>query len=109
MLLLLAVYTILLIVYHSSSLKNNSTPLLDYSPQTISDVLCDGRLNINTATAEQLCLIPEISHKIASNIVLYRWFNGPFKAATDLINVSGVTQKLMERILPYITVEGETL
>lgn len=109
MLLLLVLFSVFLIMFYCLSLKNNSDSLSDETPQSTTDVLHDGRININTATAEQLCLIPEINNKIASNIVLYRWFKGPFKTTSDLINVDGVTQKLINRISPYITVGGEAL
>ena len=67
-----------------------------------------GVVNINTADATQLALLPGIGSKTGERIVAYRDENGPFKKATDLMQVKGIGEKTFERLRPYLVVEGKT-
>ena len=60
------------------------------------------RININTARADQLQMLPGIGAKLASRIVDYRKQNGPFKTPEDLQNVEGLTAKRFGRIKELI-------
>ena len=66
----------------------------------------DGKVNINTATAKQLQLLPGIGEVIAQRIVDYRTESGPFKSVDDLLNVSGIGEKKFEQMKPYIKVQS---
>lgn len=70
-------------------------------------VSADGRVNINTASVDQLKQLPGIGDVLAQRIVLYREFNGPFMTPGDLENVEGISPALVESLLPYITVTGD--
>ncbi len=63
------------------------------------------RININTATAEQLQTLPGIGPTKAEQIVADRQANGPFRIPEDLMRVSGIGEGTLNRILEYITVE----
>ena len=65
----------------------------------------DGKVNINTATAKQLQLLPGIGEVIAQRIVDYRTESGPFKSVDDLLNVSGIGDAKLEQLKPYAKVE----
>jgi competence protein ComEA len=67
-----------------------------------------GVVNINTADAEQLALLPRIGPKAAERIIAYRKENGPFKKTTDLMQVKGVGDKMFEILSPYLAVDGKT-
>jgi competence protein ComEA len=67
-----------------------------------------GVVNINTADATQLALLPRIGVKAAERIVEYRTQHGPFKKTADLMQVKGVGAKTFELLTPYIAVEGKT-
>ena len=67
-----------------------------------------GKLNINTATVEQISLLPGIGGKKAQAIIDYRAANGNFKKAEDLMNVRGIKEKKLDKIREYIIFEGET-
>jgi competence protein ComEA len=67
-----------------------------------------GVVNINTADASQLSLLPRVGAKAAQRIVDYRTQNGPFHKLTDLMQVKGFGDKTFERVSPYITLEGKT-
>ncbi|NQK45704.1 ComEA family DNA-binding protein [Streptococcus suis] len=62
-------------------------------------------VNLNTATEADLQTISGIGAKRAADIIAYRGANGGFKSVDDLNNVSGIGDKTMESIRPYVTVE----
>ncbi len=64
-----------------------------------------GKININTATAEELDLLPGIGPAIAERIIQYRTENGPFKAPEDLKKVRGIGDALYNQMKDKITVE----
>ena len=61
----------------------------------------DGRININTATEQQLTLLPGIGETIAKRIIEYRTENGNFTTVEDLMKVSGIGEKKFEQMKPY--------
>ncbi|HEM5490582.1 TPA: helix-hairpin-helix domain-containing protein [Streptococcus suis] len=62
-------------------------------------------VNLNTATEADLQTISGIGAKRATDIIAYREANGGFKSVDDLNNVSGIGDKTIESIRPYVTVE----
>ena len=73
-------------------------------PESTSAAYIAGRLNINTATAEELATLPGIGEKLAQRIVDYREKNGSFSTVEELSNVSGIGEKRLDAIREYITV-----
>jgi competence protein ComEA len=67
-----------------------------------------GVVNINTADATQLALLPRIGEKAAQRIIEYRTEHGPFKKTTELMQVKGVGAKTYEGLSKYVVVEGKT-
>lgn len=65
----------------------------------------DGKININTATREQLCGIPGIGETRAAAIVAYRQDSGGFKAIEDIMKVSGIKEGTYAKIKDRITVK----
>lgn len=65
----------------------------------------DDKININTATAEELDQLPGIGPSKAKKIVDYRQQNGPFKAIEDIEKVSGIGPQTFENIKDFITVK----
>ncbi len=68
----------------------------------------EGVVNINTATAEQLQLLPGVGEVRARAILSERKGRGGFKSIEDLRAVKGVGDSLIERMRPYITLKGKT-
>lgn len=54
------------------------------------------KVNINTASAEQLTQLKGIGPSHAAKIIEFREQNGPFKAPEDLTQISGIGQKTVE-------------
>ena len=67
-----------------------------------------GVVNINTADATQLALLPRVGAKAAQRVVDYRGEHGAFKKTTDIMQVKGFGQKTFDRLSSYITVDGKT-
>lgn len=64
------------------------------------------RVNLNTATSEDLAGLPGIGPSYARRIVEYREKNGPFKRVEDLLNVQGIGEKTLERIRDRVVVSA---
>ena len=56
------------------------------------------RVNLNTATVDELTSLPGIGPSYAKRIVEFREKNGPFKKVEDLLNVQGIGEKTLEKI-----------
>ena len=67
-----------------------------------------GVVNINTADAAQLSLLPRVGATVAQRIIAYRTEHGPFKKAADLMQVKGMGAKTFELVSPYVSVDGKT-
>ena len=70
-----------------------------------SDMVNDGKININTASKELLMEINGIGESLATRIVEYRTQNGPFESIEEIVNVSGIGQKKLENMRDMICVE----
>lgn len=64
----------------------------------------DGKVNINTANEDELLSLSGIGPAKAASIIAYRQENGRFQKVEDLVNVSGIGEKSLEKILDQITV-----
>jgi competence protein ComEA len=60
------------------------------------------RLDLNTATAAELSMLPGIGPRLAERIVSDRAANGPFRSHADLARVRGIGPVVVERIEPFV-------
>ena len=67
-----------------------------------------GRVNLNTATEEQLMRLPTVGPAKAERIVTWRKKHGAFKRPADLRRVKGFGYKTFKRLEPLLAVHGET-
>jgi competence protein ComEA len=70
-------------------------------------VALQGQVNLNTATAEQLDLLPGVGPATAAKIIAYR-DKRPFQSVRQLLRIKGIGPKRLEAMLPYLVLEGET-
>jgi len=73
-----------------------------------ADASSAGVVNINTATAEQLQLLPRVGPALANRIVEFRTGNGEFAKIEEIVAVKGIGERAFENLKPYLTVSGET-
>lgn len=73
--------------------------------ETESALTDDGKVNINTASAEELCQIPGIGATRAAAVISYRERHGSFQSPEDIMNVSGIKEGTYEKIKDSISVK----
>ncbi len=66
------------------------------------------KININTAEAGQLALLPRVGPALSARIVEFREENGKFKQPADLMLVRGIGEKTFALMEPYVAIAGET-
>lgn len=64
-----------------------------------------GRININTATKQELCAIPGVGETRAAAIVSYRESHGGFTKPEDIMKVNGIKEGMYEKIKDSISVD----
>jgi competence protein ComEA len=55
-----------------------------------------GKVNINTATVDELVQLDRVGPRYAEKIIAFRQENGPFEAPEDIMLVAGIGQKTFE-------------
>ena len=66
-----------------------------------------GKVNVNTATAEQFAALPGVGVKLGARIVEYRQKSGGnFKTVDELMNVKGIGEKNFAKIQAHLTTGG---
>jgi competence protein ComEA len=67
-----------------------------------------GVVNVNTASAEELQLLPGVGESRARAIVSTRAARGGFRTVDELVEVKGIGSVMLERLRPFVSVEGKT-
>jgi len=67
-----------------------------------------GKINLNSATEEQLMLLPSVGPSKAERIVVWRKKNGGFKRVADLRRVKGFGYRTFKRLEPFLDIKGDT-
>ena len=62
------------------------------------------KVNLNTASIEQLTTLPGVGPKLAARIVEYRQKSGAFRSTQELINVQGIGEKSYAKIEAWLSV-----
>lgn len=86
-----------------------SSAVASGSVSPVSSVRVPGsgtKLNLNTATIEELDTLPGIGDVLAGRIVEYREANGPFGTVDDLVLVDGISARMVEGLKPLVTIDA---
>lgn len=89
------------IVWYPPFSQKEYAPLAE-APFFLADASGVDKVNINTATAEELMVLPGIGEKRAMDIVSWREQHGFFESAEALTAISGIGAKTIENIAQYI-------
>jgi competence protein ComEA len=68
----------------------------------------EGTVNINTATHEELQLLPGVGESRANAVIVLREQRGGLKSVEELKDVKGIGDVAMERIRPFAAIKGKT-
>ena len=79
-------------------------PTAAAEPEEEAPETASGKININTATAEELETLPGIGEKRAQAIVEDRQNNGPFRTVEELTRVKGIGEGILAGLIDGITV-----
>lgn len=79
----------------------SGTFMTDSTMQDISD----GKVNLNTATKEELMSIPGIGEAKANQIIQYRSKQGNFQSPEDIMNIPGIKEGMYAKIKESIKVK----
>ena len=72
------------------------------------ELLPGDTVNINTATLEELCLIPGVGDAIAQRIIDWRAENGSFASIDELVDaIDGIGENNIEDMRMYLTLEDD--
>jgi competence protein ComEA len=74
------------------------------SAPSVDGGVTSSKVNINSASAEELETLPGIGEVIAQEILDYRTANGPFASVDDLLDVSGIGEVTLENVRDLVTV-----
>ena len=67
-----------------------------------------GTVNVNTATAEELQLLPGVGEARAKAVIALRVQRGGLKSIDELKDVKGIGDIALERIRPFVATKGKT-
>lgn len=86
--------------------QNNTSNIPSNTSETKVDNICvnPNKVNINSATVDELTTLNGIGEAKAIKIIEYRNTNGLFKSIEDIKNVSGIGEAFYEKIKDNITI-----
>lgn len=90
------------VVNNASTSKDNVVSSSNSSDTNTNKT--NDKVSINTATKEQLMNLNGIGESKANDIIAYRNQNGLFKSIEDIKKVSGIGDKLFDKIKDHITI-----
>lgn len=102
---LFCIFTAALVIMAASALIGDELSLRDRSAKMYDTLTASEQplvIDINTASVRELQKLNGIGEVTANAIVAYRGENGAFTSPEDLLNVRGIGQATLEKILPYI-------
>ena len=78
------------------------------APVLAGDASLTGIVNVNTATVDQLVLLPGIGESRANAMIQARKQRGGFKSVDELLEVKGIGEAGLAKLRPHVAVQGKT-
>lgn len=82
----------------------NTNPTTQAVPDATAVQVEDKRVNLNTATLEELDALPGVGPSTAKNIIAYRESHGGFAAPEEIMNVKRIGEKTFQKLKEFIKV-----
>ena len=92
----------------ATTIRTSLMIVLVVAVAALASASSDGVVNVNTASAEQLELLPRIGPSISARIIEFREGNGPFESVEELQAVRGIGERTLELLRPYVALDGTT-
>ncbi|NCP65670.1 MAG: helix-hairpin-helix domain-containing protein [Paraglaciecola sp.] len=98
---------------HLKALLLGTVICLTIAPSSFADVSTDKtksmqmkmqKVNVNTATLEELTALPGVGDKKAAAIIEYRTKFGKFTSLEQLAEVKGIGKKMLEKLAGQISI-----
>lgn len=104
LLVLYALYGIWLLWFHYTQQNHGVTSMMLESPTPQEQVVyLDHLININSADANELQLLPGIGPVLARRIIAYREQHGKFQSVESLRPIERIGPKTIQRLRHYLT------
>ncbi len=87
-----------------TSISNNEPPRASKQGVKFQTARVPSLVNLNVSSRKELESLPGIGKVLAGRIVTYRSTYGAFRQVEDLVNVSGIGEKRLKRLEPFVTV-----
>ena len=88
------------------------SPIVSFESSSIEREMSDFQVDrvpllvdLNGSSRMELETLPGIGMVLADRIVAYRSIHGAFRQIKDLVNVSGIGEKRLSRLEPFVTVQ----
>ena len=78
------------------------------APAMAGEASLTGVVNVNTATVDQLVLLPGIGEARANALIQARKQQGGFKSVDELLEVKGIGKAGLAKLRPHVAVRGKT-
>ena len=88
------------VMVSAAPVQPSETPAAAETPAATAS----GKIDLNTATAEELMTLPGIGEKRAAAIIADREANGPFRVPEDLTRVDGIGEGILSGLIDLVTV-----
>ena len=97
------------VCFAAGQLAPEPLALLPSPPPIQSQVPAEGRIDLNTASLEELDTLPGIGPARAQAILDYRREHGPFRHVEELVYVDGIGEGILAGLMDLVSVgDGET-
>jgi len=94
--------------WRTGALALASASLLAFAAAAADSAPLTGTVNVNTANVEELQLLPGVGEARAAALVALRKQRGGFKSLEELKDVKGIGDAGLDRMRPYVRLEGKT-